>query len=67
MRIRKAVITAAGGNQRALPLQTLIHNGEEKSILNILVEQALTLNISEIYVVVCPGDEDRYAPKRPAI
>ena len=61
MRIRKAVITAAGGNQRALPLQTLIHNGVEKSILNILIEQALTSNISEICVVVWPGDETRYA------
>ena len=61
MRIRKAVITAAGGSQRALPLQTLIHNGVEKSILNILIEQALTSNISEICVVVWPGDETRYA------
>ncbi|MGO9640756.1 MAG: sugar phosphate nucleotidyltransferase [Candidatus Acidiferrales bacterium] len=61
MRIRKAVITAAGGNQRALPLQTLIHNGAEKSVLSILIEQALTANIGEICVVVWPGDETRYA------
>ena len=61
MRIRKAVITAAGGNQRALPLQTLIHNGEEKSVLSILIEQILSANIGEICVVVWPGDETRYA------
>jgi len=61
VRIRKAVITAAGGNQRALPLQTLIHNGAEKSVLSILIEQALTANIGEICVVVWPGDETRYA------
>ena len=61
MRIRKAVITAAGGNQRALPLQTLIHDGAEKSVLSILIEQALTANIGEICVVVWPGDEARYA------
>ena len=61
MRIRKAVITAAGENQRALPLQTLIHNGAEKSVLSILVEQALTTKIGEICVVVWPGDETRYA------
>ena len=61
MRIRKAVITAAGGNQRALPLQTLIHNGAEKSVLSILIEQALAANIGEICVVVWPGDETRYA------
>jgi len=61
VRIRKAVITAAGGNQRALPLQTLIHDGTEQSVLSILIEQALTANIGEICVVVWPGDEARYA------
>jgi UTP--glucose-1-phosphate uridylyltransferase len=61
VRIRKAVITAAGGNQRALPLQTLIHDGVEKSVLSILIEQVLTANIDEICVVVWPGDESRYA------
>ena len=61
MRVRKAVITAAGANQRALPLQTLIHDGVEKSVLGILIEQALTANISEVCVVVWPGDEARYA------
>jgi UTP--glucose-1-phosphate uridylyltransferase len=61
VRIRKAIITAAGENQRALPLQTLIHNGTEKSVLSILVEQALAANIGEICVVVWPGDETRYA------
>ena len=60
MRIRKAVITAAGGNQRALPLQTLIHDGAEKSVLSILIEQALAANIGEICVVVWPGDETRF-------
>jgi len=61
VRIRKAVITAAGGNQRALPLQTLIQDGVEKSVLNLLIEQALTNEIGEVGVVVWPGDEDRYA------
>jgi UTP--glucose-1-phosphate uridylyltransferase len=60
VRIRKAVITAAGANQRALPLQTLIHNGAEKSVLSILIEQALSANITEICVVVWPGDETRF-------
>ncbi len=61
MRIRKAVITAAGGNQRALPLQTLIDDGVEKSVLSILIEQVQTANIDEICVIVWPGDETRYA------
>jgi len=61
VRIRKAVVTAASGKQRALPLQTLIQDGAEKSVLNILIEQALSANIGEICVVVWPGDEARYA------
>jgi len=61
LRVRKAVITAAGANQRALPLQTLIHDGVEKSVLAILIEQALAAKIGEIGIVVWPGDETRYA------
>ena len=62
MRIRKAVITAAGRNQRALPLQTLVdRDGMEKPLLCILAEQALSAKIEEICVVVWPGDEARYA------
>lgn len=62
MRIKKAVITAAGQNQRALPLQTLIdRDGQEKPVLCILIEQALSANVEEICVVVWPGDEARYA------
>lgn len=62
MRIKKAVITAAGERQRLLPLQTLIdRDGEEKSVLGILIEQALLANIDDVCVVVWPGDEARYA------
>ena len=62
MKIKKAVITAAGRDQRALPLQTLIdRDGEEKSVLSILAEQALAASVEEICFVVWPGDEARYA------
>jgi UTP--glucose-1-phosphate uridylyltransferase len=62
LKIKKAVITAAGQNQRALPLQTLIdRDGQEKSVLSILVEQAITASVEEVCVVVWPGDESRYA------
>jgi UTP--glucose-1-phosphate uridylyltransferase len=62
LRIRKAVITAAGRNQRALPLQTLVdRDGVEKPLLCILAEQALAAKVEEICVVVWPGDEARYA------
>jgi len=62
VRVKKAVITVAGEKQRLLPLQTLIdRDGEEKSVLGILVEQALLAKIEEVCVVVWPGDEARCA------
>ncbi|MGD9420387.1 MAG: sugar phosphate nucleotidyltransferase [Verrucomicrobiota bacterium JB025] len=62
MKVTKAVITAAGGNQRTLPLQTLVdRDGIQKSALAILVEQTIKAGIEEIAVIVFPGDEDAYA------
>lgn len=62
MKIPKAVITAAGRRQRTLPLQTLIdRDGVEKSVLTILIEEVVRAGISEICVVVRPGDEQAYA------
>ncbi len=61
MRIKKAVITAAGPSQRTLPLQLIIdRDGVEKSILCILIEQAHSAHIEEVCVIVWPGDEERY-------
>lgn len=62
MRFQKAVITAAGPGQRSLALQTLVdRDGVEKSVLGILIEQALAAKVEEICVVIWPGDEGRYA------
>ncbi|MCS6848978.1 MAG: sugar phosphate nucleotidyltransferase [Anaerolineae bacterium] len=62
MKITKAVITAAGRNQRGLPLQTLIdRDGAQKSALQIIVEEVLTAGIHDICVVVHPGDAEAYA------
>lgn len=62
MNINKAVITAAGRKQRTLPLQTLIdRDGQEKSVLSILLEEVVAAGIDEICVVVRPGDEPAYA------
>lgn len=62
MKITKAVITAAGRKQRTLPLQTLIdRDGTEKSVLGIIIEEALRAGVEEIGVVVHPGDETAYA------
>jgi UTP--glucose-1-phosphate uridylyltransferase len=62
MEVKKAVITAAGRNQRTLPLQTLIdRDGTERSVLGILVREALGAGVEEIAVVVAPGDQGPYA------
>ncbi len=62
MPIRKALITAANPRQRTLPLQTLMdRNGEPKSALQVVLEEAAGAGIEEFGVVVCPGDETAYA------
>jgi UTP--glucose-1-phosphate uridylyltransferase len=62
MHIRKALITAAGRNQRTLPLQTLVdRDGAAKSALMVIVEEALAAGIEEIGVVIHPGDEAAFA------
>jgi UTP--glucose-1-phosphate uridylyltransferase len=62
MEIKKAVVTAAGQGQRTLPLQTLIdRDGVSKSVLTIIIEEALRANVEEICLVVRPGDETAYA------
>jgi UTP--glucose-1-phosphate uridylyltransferase len=62
MRIRKAVITAAGQAQRTLPMQTLFdQQGVERSVLSLIVREVLRAGISEICIVVWPGDEEPYA------
>ncbi len=62
MRIRKAVITAAGRAQRKLPLQTIIdERGEERSVLGKIIEEAVRAKVQEIAVIVAPGDAEAYA------
>jgi len=62
MQIRKAVITAAGKQQRTLPLQTLFdQQGEERSVLSLVLREAVRAGIHDICIVVFPGDEESYA------
>jgi UTP--glucose-1-phosphate uridylyltransferase len=62
MQIRKAVITAAGKEQRNLPMQTLFdQQGNERSVLSLVAGEAVRAGISEICIVVWPGDEEPYA------
>ncbi len=61
MNIRKAVITAAGPDQRALPLQTLVdRDGVEKSALQIVLEEVIAAGVDEVCLVIVPGDESAY-------
>lgn len=62
MTIDKAVITAAGPSQRALPLQHLIdRDGQDRTVLAILVEEAAKAGMKEVAVIVHPGDESACA------
>lgn len=62
VKISKAVITAAGRDQRSLPLQTLVdRDGQSKSALMILLEEALQAGIEEIALVISPGDRVAFA------
>ena len=59
--IKKAVITAAGRNQRTLPLQTLVdRDGTQKTALSIIIEEVCRAGIEEICVVIFPGDQAAY-------
>lgn len=62
VKVRKAVITAAGKSQRTLPLQMLVdRDGTSKSALAILAGEITAAGIDEIAVVICPGDAAAYA------
>lgn len=61
MKITKAIITAAGADQRALPLQTLVDpDGRHASALRLIIDEAIAGGAEDIAVVVHPGDETRY-------
>lgn len=61
MKINRAVITAAGRQQRTLPLQTLVdRDGESKSALVVVIEEVLQAGVEEIGVVIMPGDAETF-------
>jgi UTP--glucose-1-phosphate uridylyltransferase len=60
--IKKAIITAAGKNQRTLPLQTLVdRDGATKTALRIIIEEILSAGIEEICVIISPGDQAAFS------
>jgi len=61
MKITKAIITAAGKGQRNLPLQTLIdRDGQQKSVLSVIIEEVERAGIDEICIVIHPDDEQAF-------
>ncbi|HUI30017.1 MAG TPA: sugar phosphate nucleotidyltransferase [Candidatus Acidoferrales bacterium] len=61
MKITKAVVTAAGKGQRNLPLQTLIdRDGQQKSVLSIIISEVAQSGVEEICMVIHPDDEGAY-------
>ena len=61
MQVRKAIITAAAPQQNRLPLQQLVdRNGEDKTALQLVVEETVAAGIEEICVVIKPGDQAAY-------
>ena len=62
MDIKKAIITAAGKNQRTLPLQSLVdRDGVAKTALRVLIEEVLRAGVEQISVVILPGDQAAFA------
>jgi UTP--glucose-1-phosphate uridylyltransferase len=58
MEIKRAVITAAGANQRTLPLQSVVdRGGQTRTILAVLLEEAAQARIEQVAVVISPGDQ----------
>jgi len=62
MKIRKAVITAAGKAQRGLPLQTLVdRDGISKSALRIILQEAISSGVEEVCAIINSGDQRVYS------
>jgi len=61
MHIKRALITAAGREQQRLPLQRLVdRDGNPKTAIEIIVEEAVAAGAHEVGIVVRPGDETAF-------
>jgi len=61
MQITHAVITAAAPDQSTLPLQRLVdQQGEEKTALQLIVEEVVDAGIEHIGVVICPSRREAF-------
>ena len=61
MKIRKAVITAAGDYHSRLPLQTLVdRRGEIRTALRLMLDEVVDSGIEEVCIVIRPGQQEPY-------
>ncbi len=61
MKIRKAVITAAGDQHARLPLQTLVdRRGEIRTALRLMLDEVVDSGIEEVAIIVRPGQQEPY-------
>jgi UTP--glucose-1-phosphate uridylyltransferase len=61
MQINKALITAAGPGQSALPLQRLVdRDGVEKTALEMILSKVSGAGIDSVGIVISPGNEDAF-------
>ena len=61
MKIRKAVITAAGDQHARLPLQTLVdRRGEVRTALRLMLDEVVESGIDDVAIIVRPGKQEPY-------
>lgn len=62
MKIKKAVITAAGPKQQHLPLQTLVSpSGETKTVAAFILDEIFASGIESAAIVIAPGTEGDFS------
>ena len=60
-KVKRAIITAAGPDQRRLPLQTLTDaQGRQSSVVHLLIDEILNAGVEEIALIIAPGDQRDY-------
>lgn len=60
-KVKRAIITAAGPDQRRLPLQTLTDAaGNQSSVIHLLIDEILNAGVEEIALVLAPADRRDY-------
>lgn len=61
MQVRKAVITAAAPDQNRIPTQQLVdRDGQDRSALQLILQEILSCGVEEICVVIRPGDQQSF-------